>query len=201
MDKELTKVQKKKQQKRKAILQAALQIFITQGYHEAKITEIARRAKVADGTIYLYFKDKPALMVAVFKMLIDERLTAWESQLDGTQSHLDLLRQFFFFHADFFTQNPTFARFFAIELRQAPLDSRSNRTDWPLYHYHRVLKSLIIGAMQAGEIRPIRDDVLIALLLGTMEYVLTEWVVNDYQESLHEINELVIDILHNGLNG
>jgi TetR/AcrR family fatty acid metabolism transcriptional regulator len=60
MDKELTKVQKKKQQKRKAILQAALQIFITQGYHEAKITEIARRAKVADGTIYLYFKDKPA---------------------------------------------------------------------------------------------------------------------------------------------
>lgn len=200
MDKELTKVQKKKKQKRNAILEAALEEFTTQGYHEAKITEIARKANVADGTIYLYFKDKPALMVAVFKRLIDERLEAWESQIDGSQTHLDLLRQFFYFHADFFTQNHTFARFFAIELRQAPHDSKSDNTDWPLYHYHRVLKTLITGAMKAGEIRPIRSDVFIALLLGTMEYVLTEWVLNDFQESLHTINDVVIDILHNGLN-
>ena len=49
------------------ILDAALEIFARKGFHEAKISEIARTAGVADGTIYLYFKNKDDLLIYLFE--------------------------------------------------------------------------------------------------------------------------------------
>ncbi len=53
--------------KRQAILDAALELFVTQHYHGTAIPEIARRAGVADGTIYRYFKNKQDLVNALYK--------------------------------------------------------------------------------------------------------------------------------------
>ena len=44
--------------KRQRILQAAVKVFARKGYHGARVSEIARRADVADGTIYLYFRTR-----------------------------------------------------------------------------------------------------------------------------------------------
>jgi TetR/AcrR family fatty acid metabolism transcriptional regulator len=49
-------VAEKKLQKREAIVSAAIEIFAQKGFHNAKISDIAKRAKVADGTVYLYLK-------------------------------------------------------------------------------------------------------------------------------------------------
>ena len=56
--------------KRRRILQAAVKVFARKGYFAARVAEIARRADVADGTIYLYFKSKEALLVALFDEVI-----------------------------------------------------------------------------------------------------------------------------------
>src|ERR1041384_2364605 len=53
--------------KRSAILDAALALFATQHYHGTAIPEIARKAGIADGTIYRYFKNKEALVNALYK--------------------------------------------------------------------------------------------------------------------------------------
>lgn len=49
--------------KRMRILQAATELFIHQGYRKTSVTEVAEQAGVAKGTIYLYFKTKPELLV------------------------------------------------------------------------------------------------------------------------------------------
>jgi TetR/AcrR family transcriptional regulator, fatty acid metabolism regulator protein len=47
-------------------LEAAVRVFAEQGFHQATIAQIARQAGVADGTIYLYFKNKDDILVHIF---------------------------------------------------------------------------------------------------------------------------------------
>ena len=52
-----------KERKKRRILEAATELFIQQGYRKTSIDEVARRAGVAKGTVYLYFKNKTELLV------------------------------------------------------------------------------------------------------------------------------------------
>ncbi len=52
--------------KRRRILEAAITVFAQKGYFTARITDIARSAGVADGTIYLYFNNKEDIIASVF---------------------------------------------------------------------------------------------------------------------------------------
>src|SRR5215468_4979257 len=53
--------------KRERILVAAERIFARHGFFAARVSEIAREAGVADGTIYLYFKSKDDLLISLFE--------------------------------------------------------------------------------------------------------------------------------------
>jgi AcrR family transcriptional regulator len=55
----------KKPDKREAIVEAARGLFTTEGYETTTIADVARKAGVAVGTVYLYFKSKPELLEAV----------------------------------------------------------------------------------------------------------------------------------------
>ena len=48
------------------ILEAAVNIFADHGFHQATVSQIAKEAGVADGTIYLYFKNKEDLLVSTY---------------------------------------------------------------------------------------------------------------------------------------
>ena len=63
--KELATKRDKLEEREAVIIDAATQVFLEKGFDGAKISEIARLADVADGTLYLYFKNKNALMAAV----------------------------------------------------------------------------------------------------------------------------------------
>jgi TetR/AcrR family fatty acid metabolism transcriptional regulator len=77
-----------------AIIAAAQQVFGEHGFDGARITDIARLAEVAEGTIYLYFKNKEALLHAVVGAFY-QRLTASAQEgvqgLAGTRRQLEFL--------------------------------------------------------------------------------------------------------------
>jgi AcrR family transcriptional regulator len=56
--------------RREAILAAALDEFSQQGFAAARLDDVARRANVAKGTIYLYFRDKEALFQELIRSLL-----------------------------------------------------------------------------------------------------------------------------------
>src|SRR5436189_5033043 len=53
--------------KRERILRAAIDVFAKSGYFNAKVSEIAKAAGVADGTIYLYFDGKEDVLLTIFR--------------------------------------------------------------------------------------------------------------------------------------
>ena len=57
-------VSKKKGQKYDQIIDAAVKVIAQNGYHHSQVSKIAREAGVADGTIYLYFKNKEDILIS-----------------------------------------------------------------------------------------------------------------------------------------
>ena len=52
------RVEEKKKQKQEALLMSAFELFTSKGINNTSISDIAKQAKMAKGTFYLYFKDK-----------------------------------------------------------------------------------------------------------------------------------------------
>ncbi|MFO7675648.1 MAG: TetR/AcrR family transcriptional regulator [bacterium] len=62
--------------KRLAILMAALGVVSEKGYFKTRVDDVARRAGVAKGTVYIYFKDKPAIYIGLLGWLVERALAA-----------------------------------------------------------------------------------------------------------------------------
>ena len=75
-------VEGKKQEKRRALLDAAYELFLERGASKTSVEDITSRAKVGKGTFYLYFADKgavtQALLARVSYQLLDDAVTACE---------------------------------------------------------------------------------------------------------------------------
>src|SRR3979409_907354 len=67
--------------KRERILRAAVEVFALNGYFNAKVSEIAKAAGVADGTIYLYFDGKEDLLITIFREHTRNYLQSLEREL------------------------------------------------------------------------------------------------------------------------
>ncbi len=68
------------------ILDAALAVFSKSGYHEARIEDIAERAGVGKGTVYLYFPGKRELFQALIERITGEHLKTIEAALSESGS-------------------------------------------------------------------------------------------------------------------
>jgi len=76
--------QERKRQRQGNILAAAFEVFATHGFEAARLDEVARRAGVAKGTIYLYFRDKEELFRAVVRTLVQRKIAAIPETVQGT---------------------------------------------------------------------------------------------------------------------
>jgi AcrR family transcriptional regulator len=77
------KWRRRKDARPQEILDAALQVFAEKGFAAARLEEIAARAGVAKGTIYLYFDSKEAVFTALVKDHLGSRLSAFSGAAEG----------------------------------------------------------------------------------------------------------------------
>lgn len=79
--------------KRERILDAAVRVFAKKGFHATRVSEVAKAAGVADGTIYLYFKSKDQLLVSLFEDRVERLLTFLQTELPATAGASGKLRR------------------------------------------------------------------------------------------------------------
>jgi len=105
--------------KRERILRAAIRIFSQKGYFNSKISEIARLAGVADGTIYLYFKNKDDLLISLFEEKMGEVVADIRARVADGGGALSRLRIFIRNHMDLLTREAGLIEVIQVELRQS----------------------------------------------------------------------------------
>jgi len=83
---------KNKNNKYHLILEAAVKVFARQGFYQSTVAQIAKEAGVADGTIYLYFKNKDDILVNFFQYKTKQVFERFRAEVNHAESSLDKLR-------------------------------------------------------------------------------------------------------------
>ncbi len=195
----VTSVSKKKGPKYEQIIEAAVTVIAKHGYHQAQVAKIAKEAGVADGTIYLYFKSKEELLVSMFAEKMGQFIEKTRHHLMSEQA---IEKKFFLFIHLYFNQlqeQPALAVVTQLELRQANRELRQ-RINSVLKGYLVLLDELIIEGMENNYFKRTIDMRLARqMVFGTLDEVVTNWVMNDYKYELLDLATPVHQLLIGGL--
>jgi AcrR family transcriptional regulator len=154
------------------ILEAALDVFAEHGLAAARLEDIAKRAGLSKGTIYLYFPNKEALFREVIRQTVVSRIESGERDFEqATTSATDSLGRHMRRHWDFIC-SPQFAPIFRLihaELAQHP-DLAKFYGEEVVTRGHRLLASIIRRGIDQGEFRDV--DPLVAARMLSAPFVM-----------------------------
>src|SRR4051794_23398113 len=139
--------------KRERILLAAERIFARHGFFAAKVSDVAKEAGVADGTIYLYFKNKDDLLISLFETRMQQVNDALRVAIDQTKAKgpIEQLRAFIRAYLQLVHDEPAAAEVLTIELRQSSKFMKEYENP-QFADFLRLLGGIISMAQDKGEI-------------------------------------------------
>ncbi len=187
--------------KRARIIDAAVAVFAEKGFHAARVSDVAKRAGVADGTIYLYFKNKEDLLLSLFedKMagLIADLDVAWT----GIDDPLARMRAYAKHHFRQLQAHPELAQVLQVELRQSHKFFRDYRPE-KLWEYLGAFKAQVEEAQRRGLVRADVDPfVSMWAIFGALDEISIQWVLARKREkfNLEAAADQVVDLFLYGM--
>ncbi|GAE34884.1 TetR/AcrR family transcriptional regulator [Bacillus akibai] len=186
---------KKKGPKYNQIIEAAVKVIASHGYHQAQVSKIAKEAGVADGTIYLYFENKEDILISLFeeKMghfveIIRERISA---ELSVEDKFLILVKT----HFEQLQADKYLAIVTQLELRQSNTELRL-MINKIFKNYLLLLEEILTEGKEAGYFLADLDNRLARqMVFGTLDEVVTNWVMKDCKYDLLASAEPVHNML------
>ncbi len=187
----------KKAIKRASIIQAAIEVFSKKGFQAATISEIAERADVSEGSIYQYFKNKEDLFFSIPVEKTKEFRAQLELHLEGISGALNKIRKFVWYFLYFFKENPEYGRTLMLEMRVSKSFVGTDTYDFLKKSVAQVLE-IITEGQEEGSIRKDTDIYILRhLILGTLEHIVSRWLLKDGKYDLlehhQEVSRLIID--------
>lgn len=158
------------------ILQAARGEFAQRGYHSARMSAIAQAAGVADGTVYLYFRNKRELLVAVFRSGIEAYMAGLDAGLAGAPTAVDELRRLIAFHLAYLGQRPDMARIAQVELRQSDADIRAAVAQAVAPLFGRIDEIVARGRVEGSVRTDVDPRIVRRMIFGTLDECVSAWV-------------------------
>jgi TetR/AcrR family transcriptional regulator, fatty acid metabolism regulator protein len=185
--------------KSNAILRAAIEVFARSGHLNAKMAEVARTAGVADGTVYLYFKNKDDLLVSIFNTAMDVFIAQAREELAAIDDPREQLKHFAWMHLASLEQDRDLAIVFQIELRQST-KFMEQFSETKLAEYMKILREILERGQKRGVFRAQPNSKVVAkVIFGALDEMATNWVLSHNNYRLTAIVEPVLDIFLNGI--
>ncbi|MFD2333771.1 TetR/AcrR family transcriptional regulator [Cohnella sp. GCM10020058] len=175
------------------ILDAAVKVFAEHGYHGSQISRIAKEAGVADGTIYLYFKNKEDILVSLFRERLGGLIGKFEASARDSKTAEEALRTICALHYAELERHPLLAHVTQIELRQSAIELRKE-IGKTLKPYLRLIENVLLEGMTSGAFRAELDVKLSRqLIFGAMDEAVSSWLLSDRKYSLSAQVEGTVD--------
>jgi TetR/AcrR family fatty acid metabolism transcriptional regulator len=172
-----------REDKRRRIIDAAVEVFADKGFFSAKVSEIAEAAGVADGTIYLYFESKDDLLISLFREKMAEilhRLGTIVGEHDDPEAKL---RRYILEHLNLVAEQPKLMQVLTVELRQSSLfmKEHSHRS---FARYLALLAGIIDDGQKRGAFkRHLRPNVMVRAIFGAIDEISLSWVLSGTEEA------------------
>jgi TetR/AcrR family fatty acid metabolism transcriptional regulator len=189
---------KKNKPKYMQIIDAAVIAIAENGYHQAQVSKIAKQAGVADGTIYLYFKNKEDILISLFEEKMGDFIEKIGKMIAGKGTAAEKLLMMIVAHFSLLSENHHLAIVTQLELRQSNLELRIRIND-VLKGYLHVIDKVIIEGKESGEFASDLDVRLARqMIFGTIDETVTSWVMNEEKYDLDALASPVHRLLING---
>lgn len=180
-------------------MNAAVKVFAEQGFHQATISKIAGEAGVADGTIYLYFKNKKDILSHFFNHTTRQVFDRFRQAVDQEASAEDKLRALIRTHLTEFQKYRDLAVVFQ---REALLARHVNEDDIKAITrmYMDILEEIIRLGQRENTIRKtIPRGLAKRFILGAVNEVINTWVVSDGKRDLAKMADPLVDLCFDGI--
>lgn len=185
--------------KYEAILRAAIKVFARNGFFNSKVAEVAGEAGVADGTVYLYFKNKDDILVSIFNHVMDKALARGRARLKEIGDPAEKLKRIIHAHLDLLGRDRELAVVFQVELRSSTKFMEQFSTT-RVKEYLDLIRGVIEEGQQHGVFRKeLNTKIAAKLLFGAIDEMATNWVLSRRRYSLISASDAVTDIFFNGI--
>jgi TetR/AcrR family fatty acid metabolism transcriptional regulator len=185
--------------KRERILRAAVDVFARNGYFNAKVSEIAKAAGVADGTIYLYFEGKEDLLVTIFREHTRNYLVSLEQQLKDISRPEERIRVAIRHHLETLGRDRSLAVVSQVELRHS-LKFMNLFSQMEVADYLGMIKKIVEHGQAEGVFRRNLHPTLVAKsVFGILDEMVTSWILSEKEHALADQADPIADLILTGL--
>ena len=181
------------------ILEAAVKVFARQGFYQSTVAQIAKEAGVADGTIYLYFKNKDDILVQFFSYRTKQVFDRFQAEVKKAENSLDKLRNLIRRHLTEFQRDRDMAVVYLVETHQ-----NSRLAESQIREMSQMYQDLISEIVELGQQEgSIRKDLYLGLvkrfILGAVDEVINTWLHSEKQYDLVSMADPLVDLFIRGI--
>jgi len=188
------------EEKYRMILNAAKHVFAMEGFYNSKVSEIAREAHVADGTIYLYFKNKDDILISLFEEELNRIMINVKSKIEHIEDPREKIIVFCDNHLNMVESDRALAEVIQVELRQSNKFMREYKNKHFLA-YLNIIADIIAQGQEQGIFRlDVKPDIFARVIFGSLDELSTYLVTARRKRfDVHEVATMVGNSFINGL--
>ncbi len=186
-------------EKYKRILGAAKSVFARNGFYHSRISDIAKKARVADGTIYLYFEKKDDILISLFEDEIDSFIQSLRSEIVQKQSVEEKIHCLISFQIHLLETDRDLAEVLLVELRQSNKFLKSSAIEH-INEYLKLFSAVVFEGKEQGRFREDADSALLSqAIFGAIEMVSLSWLLGYRRRSVDQIADELTDLFLRGI--
>jgi len=169
---------KRKKNKHHRIIEAAIKVFAKYGFYNSKVSEIARVAQVADGTIYLYFHNKDDILITLFEEIMQDVLNRVQAAIALETDPTRKLERFAEAHLNLVKENQEVSEIIQVEIRQSSKFMRGYN-NIKFAKYLNIISEIIKEGQKQGLLRSeIKLDIAKRAFFGALDEMSRYWVLS-----------------------
>lgn len=190
---------KEKNSKYHRILEAAVKVFALHGFRQSTVAQIAKEAGVADGTIYLYFKNKDDILVHFFSFKAKQVFDCFRAEVGRGTNSSEKLRNLVRVHLGEFQRDPDMAVVYQVETHQSSRLAEEQIREMAKM-YQDIIAEIVEQGQQEGAIR---KDLYVGLvkrfILGAVEETIGTWLHSGRSYDLVSMADPLVDLFMRGI--
>jgi TetR/AcrR family fatty acid metabolism transcriptional regulator len=189
---------KTKTEKYRRILEAAIKVFAEQGFFHSTISQIAKEAGVADGTIYLYFKNKDDILIQFYNYKTRNIFNRFRETVKEAENPKEKLRNLIRCHLKEFQRDRNMAVVYMAEAR------KGRHLDKFVDELTKMYLNMVGELIEQGQAEgTFRKDLYLSLVkryvLGAVEAVISTWVYAGGKYDLESMADPLVDLFLRGI--
>jgi TetR/AcrR family fatty acid metabolism transcriptional regulator len=190
---------KRSSDKHRRIIEAAVKVFAKNGFYNSKVSEIARAANVADGTIYLYFQNKDDILIRLFEEEMATVLQKMTEEVNQESDPAKKLQRFALVHLKLVEENHELAEIIQVETRQSSKFMKEYKNP-QFQQYLNLISSIIREGQAQGVFRAeVEPGVFKRAFFGALDEMSRYWVLSTARK--YSISKAAEEISSFFLNG